>query len=793
MRIRFQSKILVPFAGLIALIQCATVLAVISITGQDAARRTREQFEIGTTVFRADMSDRESKLLNWVQILSRDFAFIEAIATQESRTISSALVNHGARVGADLALLVKLDGTIVAGHGQLQEKVEHHPVRALLARAKSERRAVGIVMLDGSLYQVVVMPVYGPLHLAWLCMGFMIDDDVARSVKRKTLLEVSFLTQDESRRHLLVASSLMASQRNRVQEQLAEARIVQEASRPFVLDTTDYLTQFIPLGDASSPDGPSFHVMLQASRSEALKSHRRLRTILVALTLIALAISTLVASMLARSITRPVQALMEAAQRISQGDYDKPVRITSRDEMATLAEAFNEMQQGISARQAQIVYQSSHDRLTGLYSRVVAHDRLDATIRRATEDAPVAVLILSIDRFKEINDKLGHHMGDRVLQAVADAISDRTREVDTAVRLGGDEFMMILAHHDAESARSVAEQLARGLSDSVSVSDLRVSINLSVGIAVHPEHGSRSDVLLRRADIALYGAKRATWPIALYEHGQDEQHLRRLAVIEELSNGLSKGEFTLYYQPKIALPSRDVVQVEALLRWTSSKLGTVSPDEFIPLAEESGHIHAITRFALDTALRHCAEWRANGLNVAVAVNLSALDLAHDSTLGYVSESLSRHKVPASCLLLEVTETAMIENLSQSIRTLKTLHDSGISIALDDFGTGQSSLAQLKRMPVDELKIDKTFVQNLKQDSEDACIVRAAIEIGHSMGLQIVAEGVEDESCLRLLEELECDLIQGYFISKPIAADCFEKWVRDYYSERVPPSTEALPH
>jgi len=783
--LRLQPKLFLWFGGLIAAIQCVTAIAVINITARDASERTRDQLDVGVAVFRADMSDREAKLLDWVHLLSRDFGFMEAVATHEEATISSVLSNHGARLHADLALLITLDGSIIDSQEGVLSSSVPHPVRALLDKADASRPAVGIVMLDSEPYQVVVMPVRAPLQIAWVCMGFLIDDSVAQSVKRKTYLEVSFVVEHADRNRQLLASTLRPQERERVRAALASSANPSFETTPFLLEGTDLLTRASKVV-ASQPDVADLYVLLQTSRADAFSGYRHLRASLLLVALLALAVSGAIAVLIARGITRPVQVLVEAAQRIASGDYLHPVPLSGGDELGMLADSFNEMQARVATREAEIVFHSSHDRLTGLYSRTVVHELLEQALTRTSGSSELTAMIVRIDRFKEINDKLGHSMGDRVLQAVATALTETAGPNDSVVRLGGDEFLLILEETGEQTARQIASGLIESLSQSIVARDLHVALDLSVGLAVSPAHGSRSEVLLRRADIALFHARKGNSPISIYEPGQDEKHLRRLALMSDLASAIRTGEFGLRYQPKLDIRSGEVIQVEALLRWNSITFGGVAPDEFIPLAEECGHIHAITQWVLAAAIEQCAKWHARGLHIGISINLSALDLTRDSLVEFISQSLERHGLPTSALTLEVTETALVENLSQAVRVLRALRETGITISLDDFGTGHSSLAQLKRMPVDELKIDKAFVRHLKDDNEDECIVRATIDIGHSMGLRIVAEGVEDEPSLRLLEELECDVAQGYFISRPLAAEELESWLQEYYRDHIDP-------
>ncbi len=792
MRPRFRTKILLLFGGLIAAMQAATVVGVLGVTQDDAMRRTSESLRVGAAVFRADLVDREAKLVDRVQLLSRDFAFVEAVSTLDASTLQSVLRNHGARARADLALLLSADGTILASSGETSVVSVSRSIADLLEIAEAQGRAVAIVFHQGTPYQVVAMPVYAPRPIAWLCMGFVIDDAVARAVKRKTHLEVSFFAHASSAEPTLLASTLPEEQRAAI---AAELRTLPDEEygreEPLLLSRSDYLTVALPL-TAPNPSGKTqgvpIYAAIQTSRRQALEGQRRLQASLLALTLAALVGASLLALWIARSIGQPIQTLVAAAQRISTGDYTRAVELSSSDELGLLARSMNDMQAEISAREEQIVYQTSHDPLTGLYSRAVVHERLNRALERARKtNGCFAVLIVSIDRFKEINDKFGHPIGDRVLrQIAATLLADRVPS-DTVIRLGGDEFLVILGDSEADPAQREARCLARKLGRSLRIDSFEIPLELSIGISVHPEHGDQSEVLLRRADIALLSAKRVRGEVMLYEPGQDEDHLRKLAILSALPEAIERGELQLLYQPKMNIRTREVLQVEVLLRWPSPVHGAVRPDELIPWAEESGQICQITRWVLGTAIAQCGAWHRRGLHIAIAVNLSGRDLAEEDLPEHVVQRLTAHGAPASALVLEVTETTAMQDLTTAKRVIDSFRAHGIRIALDDFGTGHSSLAQLKQLALAELKIDRSFTRNLKESDPDTCIVRFTTEIGHSLGMSVVAEGVEDEHCLERLAELGVDFAQGYFISRPLPAPELEAWIEQYYREQLPPS------
>ena len=423
-------------------------------------------------------------------------------------------------------------------------------------------------------------------------------------------------------------------------------------------------------------------------------------------------------------------------------------------------------------------HQALHDALTDLPNRTLLQDRLAQALRSAQRDGhPLALLLLDIDRFKEVNDTFGHAAGDRLLRQVGRRLRRVVRAADTVARLGGDEFAVLLPATDTGGATTAAEKIRRALEQPVGRGGYRVSAEASIGIALYPAHGAEAATLLQHADVAMYAAKRTGEGWAVYNPAHDRSSPDRLALLTDLRGAIAGGELALHYQPKVELATGRVRRVEALVRWQHPRRGLLPPAQFIPLAEQTGLMGPLTLWVLGEALRQCARWRQAGLALGVNVNLSMANL-HDPALPEaVAGLLQAHGVAPADLRLEVTESAMAADMTRTIATLERLATLGVHIAVDDYGTGYSSLAYLKRLPVDELKIDKGFVRHLATDETDATIVRSTIGLGHNLGLRVVAEGVEDHATLELLRVMGADAVQGYYVSRPLPPDDLERWAR----------------
>jgi diguanylate cyclase (GGDEF)-like protein len=410
--------------------------------------------------------------------------------------------------------------------------------------------------------------------------------------------------------------------------------------------------------------------------------------------------------------------------------------------------------------------QALHDSLTGLGNRELLRRRGTRMLEDATPGP--AVLLLDLDHFKDVNDTLGHAVGDALLVNIAERLSATVGAGGLVARLGGDEFA-IAVPTDLTEAERLATALLTELARPAELDDLRLVVQGSIGVAVAPGHGTDVMTLLKHADTALYEAKTERARYAVYRPETDVNTVERLALLTDLRTAIEDGQLFTMFQPKLDVPGGRVSGVEALVRWQHPQRGIVSPDDFIDLAENSGLIGAITTHVLDQSLGALAGWRRLGHDLHIAVNLSARQLSDLALPERVEEALDRHGVPASSLTLEVTETAIMSDPARADVVVRRLRAAGVSIAVDDYGTGQASLSYLKRLHVDELKIDRAFVIDMLRDSSDAIIVRSTIELGHALGLRIVAEGVEDAETLEMLRDLGCDVVQGWHIGRPMSA------------------------
>lgn len=422
-------------------------------------------------------------------------------------------------------------------------------------------------------------------------------------------------------------------------------------------------------------------------------------------------------------------------------------------------------------------HQALHDVLTGLPNRILLGDRIQqamAASRRAGR--PLAVLVFGLDRFKEVNDSLGHQHGDRVLEDVGRRLAASVRESDTVARLSGDQFAVLLPSTDMVGSREVTRGLLEVLARPMIMAGRRFEVNASVGIAVYPDHGTDAATLLRGAEVAMYAAKGTVERVAEYRSSLDNHSPDRLALSSDLRRAIERDELTLYYQPKTDLRTGRVIGVEALVRWDRPGQGLVAPAEFIPTAEDTGLIAPLGIWVLEAALRQCRRWQIQGYDLTVAINLSARNLEDRALPDVIANRLERAHLRPESLVVELTEGTLMADPERALDVLRRIEALGVRIAMDDYGTGFSALTYLHRLPLSELKIDQSFVRQMASVANDATIVRSTIALAHDLGLVVVAEGVEDAQTLALLGEMGCDVAQGYHVARPAAAADLTRWL-----------------
>ncbi|MCK4833911.1 MAG: EAL domain-containing protein [Gammaproteobacteria bacterium] len=418
-----------------------------------------------------------------------------------------------------------------------------------------------------------------------------------------------------------------------------------------------------------------------------------------------------------------------------------------------------------------------HDALTDLPNRTYFNDRLKrAIITAKRNDQPLAVMLMDLNNFKEINDTMGHQVGDDILREISARLLKVVRGGDTVARMGGDEFLLLLPAAEHVERTRFIQRITSVLETPFIVGDRSFEIRASIGLSLYPDDGEDYEILLKNADIAMYSAKKSVDVCKRYDKSLDEDFSSRLEMANSLRTAVDEDQFVLHYQPLVNIGADRVDKVEALIRWNHPEKGLLNPDSFIPLAEQTHHIYAITQWVIKNVFRDMSLWKKRGIDVGVSLNISARDLLNSELYGFIENERKINQLTASQVTIEITESALMMHTYQTMKNLQKLSDMGFSITIDDFGTGYSSLQHLKRFPVSGLKIDKSFVMNMIDNENDAIIVRSTVDLAHNMGLAVVAEGIENEDIYSIIEILGCDYGQGYHIAKPMDSESFQKWI-----------------
>jgi diguanylate cyclase (GGDEF)-like protein len=759
---------------LIALLGAVQVTAftLVNRANYGAARaKLEEKLGVGEKVFARELKQNAENFTQAAGVVAADFAFREAVASGDVATLISALRNHGARIRAAAMLYVDLDGNVVAD--TLRPEAGSRPFEfQQLINGRAEGQPASIGMLDGHAYQLVTVPVRAPLTIGWVVVCFPIDQALASDLRQLTGMDVSFAEREGGRWRML-ASTLPLQTAEDTTTGLAGGTSPATGTTELQLPEGPHEVRVLPLGGI---DG-QVAAVLQLPLADALADFRTLQTTLIALGCVSLLLSLSGSVLIAIGVTRPIDRLLAAVHRIQKGDYSMPIGMRRTDEIGALADGLEHMRAGIAEREHRILRLAYEDSLTELPNRSKFAERLQQGLVAARAGQTLlGVLMMDLDRFKHVNDSLGHAVGDYLVRQVGVRLRELIGQADCIARLGGDEFAVVLPARERGEVLAAAEAIVSGLERPFFFEDQPLDVGASIGIALFPDHGLTADDLLRHADIAMYIAKRSRTGVAVYERGYDSSQQQHLSLLGELRNAVEHGQLRLYYQPKVQLNSAAVTAAEALIRWVHPVRGLVPPDQFIPFAEQTGYIKVLTHWVLQEAVRQCGEWRETGLNMQVSVNLSARDLMQRDLPDHVSALLREHAVPPQSLCLEITESGFMDDPMHAQKVLNRLADIGVGLSIDDYGTGYSSLSYLMKLPVSELKIDRAFVARLSDSSDLATIVRSTIELGHGLGLKVVAEGVEDPQGFALLGELGCDFAQGYYLSPPLPAEAFRTWV-----------------
>jgi len=778
-----KNKIFLLFVLLLLVVQAITFWTLYYGNENQQTAEINSRLTTAKTIFTELFDRRLDYLSAFAETAAKDYG-LKQVFDEDTRSLLVALNNHRQRVDADLAMAISADGIIT---GQLQRrfvaddssssitsdnytsKIKQGPELGKAFRYTNwfhSEQTAHLYIIENALYQLSLSPVnVGTQTIGWIAFGFQIDHRLADEFKSITNLETDFILKGSEQWQLIASSDTQSSSN----EKLALSMLVRDAKTPeHFIATHISITEF---------DEQELDVYMYGLRANIVSLLQRQWLQFLILAFLTLFVSLMGAYLIAASITKPIKRLVVQAKTIANGNYKDTIEFTEQNEIGQLADEFNHMQSAVLQREKAITHFANHDLLTDLPNRNSLNKTLEAIMKQTKH---FVLLHLNLSRVKDVNATVGHDVGDEVIKELAQRLKTLSQQDDVLllVHLGADEFIIVVDRGESGRVQvcDVVEQINCNIEPMFFFQGLSLQLQVRIGASLYPEHSKDPVKLVQMADTALHHTRKKNELVQTYQSELDVNTFERLNLINDLKNAIATDQLELHFQPKLCLLTWKVTHAEALVRWHHPKLGMVPPDDFIHIAEQTGQIKALTRWVFLVALAQSKKWSEQSLDINVAINISAENLKESDFYEFICRSMTELNIAPDKITLEITESSVVEDPESAISLLGKFKKYGLKISIDDYGTGYSALAQLKQLPVHELKIDKSFVQRLEHDNDDQIIVRSTIDLAHNMGLSVVAEGIEDEFSLFWLAKQKCELAQGYFISKPKPASELTPWL-----------------
>ena len=756
--------------GLIVFTSLTLFINVWLATNQQAQERLDRDLQVAQNILERVLQNREDLLSIPAQVLTADFGFKQAVASADTGTIDSVLLNHGNRINADLMALISLDGNTITSVPNALPSSEMFPYSSVLNTIIKEGEASVLMMLNRQLYQVIMLPVKAPRPIAIALVGFKLDLKLIKQLKEITTLETTLQVFNNEQQNYLIST---------LNEPMANKALSQIDERPSWLSITitkdtPYISRQFVLADEL---GNKTIITLSESVQKLFSDFIYLQLNILAIGTVAVLLATFLAALFSNKMANPLASLAEKAKHIAIGDYSKSIEIQSNTtEVSQLSEAFVSMQSNIQSREQKIIFQARHDTLTSLYNRQYVETLLE---KKFADRSDFLAIGINIFGFRGINDIFGYQNGDLCLKALADRLATIG---GVSARLTGGELLWV---PETLPSEDFIIEMKSKLEKSINTDLLTIDLKVTLGLIRCPQDANNAEAIFKRMNIVLDEAQITRQFILPFNADLETRYSRRLSIITELKNTLKHAphELSLNYQPKLNVQTNKVTHVEALIRWTNARLGFVSPEDFIAIAEQAGFIQQVTEWVINQAISDAAKFRDKSLPISVAINLSAKDIMSPSLLTTILKLLDSHNLPQHSLSVELTEGDLVKDHEKAIQYMQAYREAGFEIAIDDFGTGYSSMAYLQNLPINTLKVDKSFVLQLHEQAGDKKIVQTVINLAHSFDMNVVAEGVENVQSLQLLADWGCELAQGYYICKPIKADDLVLWLNEHHDKQ----------
>jgi len=753
-----RTKLTVLYATLFGVSLLLVSAAVYTAIASNAEREVRRELESSGTVFDRIWTLRSHQLQDGAALLSRDYGFREAVATHDAATIKSALANLRARFGADLAFIVGLDGAVTSADGRPLGTAASEVLKSLDA----DENASGIFTIADTPYQAISAPVMSPTLMGWVVFANRLDDREMASLERLSSipLKAVIVHRDPRGRWIEPHSTGRDIDRTALSQFIA-GQLQAKTTAAGLLKTSAGRDVALVKPLQSLSQGAPAALLLRYPLARALAFYRLLLESMTGAAVLGFVLLVMGSWALARGVTRPISALDEAARRLQHGE-NASVTVNTDDEIGRLATSFNTMAAEIRARELRITHLAMHDPETDLPNRLALESLIAPSASDPSRELMV-VAALGVDRFTHVRGAIGYALANALIGEIGAKLK-RLRPDHHLARLSTDVIGVAFRADDLDGANRIVAETLAALEAPLRLGDNTIDVSLKAGMAVDRLHGDRVASLVERANIALDQARTARQKIAFFDPTAYGDPASNLSLMSEMLRSIARGEMVLHHQPKLDLRQGAITGVEALVRWRHPTRGLLGPDVFITMAEETGHIGALTEWVLARAIEEQAALRRAGYDLTMSVNLSGR-LLGDADFAAVALDMVRAASGAVCF--EITETAVIENPAVALKVIDEFAANGVGISIDDYGSGLSSLAYLKQIPADELKIDKAFTFKIDESQKDALLVRSTIDLAHSLGMKVTAEGVETPVALSLVAGMGADMAQGYLIARPI--------------------------
>lgn len=777
MSLSYQSKLVALISSVfISITICLGYVLNLSLS-ESNLHDIEKQLSFTSTLIDDQLLDKTDDIIYYFSQSPSVSQFSAQASSFNQEKMLSQLHELATEFRADRALLITKGLAIKSDTYVQADSPKNFPYPDIRDHLATNKAFQIVLPMNDVVYHWVIFPIQSNNEILWLAFGNAIDKIFKYALDNISPLDINLsfayeMPKNQWRYQKENFRLLGSDFEDAIQKHLLH--ISEKNAKQLSVRQGNQVVFMLPL--IQSKNSPRIVAILIYSFSESFKPYRTIIYKVLGLFLTAFILMVVGLILINRKYKTALTKIVNFVEKLDQGDYQQRLPYHGKGVISQLSALLNNMIAKINLREKELLHKTRYDPITELPNKSFFIEQL-TKILQSPETKQLGVVLITIHRFPQINHALGHRVADRLLHHVGARIVGAFQDATFVGKLSGNVFAMILSDITPSEAENISDRILDLFENPFSVYTVTIDLSAHVGFSFYPQDGDESDILIQKSDVALFKSQSNAEHYAIYDAGSDPHQFNKLSLMSELKEGLQHDEFVVYYQPKVDLKTDRIIQVEALVRWQHPYKGFMPPNLFIPLAEETGHIKKITAWLINQTFAQCALWEKANIPLQISVNLSVKDLLNKNLIKYISSLIETHGINPRNIIFEITESAFMQDPENSLGAIKKLRTLGFSFTIDDFGTGYSSMSYLKNLPIDELKIDKAFIKDIATNSKDAQIVRTTIELGHGLGLVVVAEGVEDEEAYELLKTFDCDIGQGYYMSKPIPLAELEDWLK----------------